>query len=338
MLTARRVEILKAIVDEFIDTAQPVGSKTLVEKYGLPYSSATIRNEMAALEAEGYLEKPHTSAGRVPSNKGYRFYVENLTEKEVDEEVKYALSNIFDRQSMNVEEAIRESCKVISDMTSLTSGILGPDATKQSLEHIQLIPIDKRSAVCVLITNVAHTEHKVFNFAEEISVEDIKKCTDILNDRLKGTPLSDLSEKMESLKPLLVQHVRQYEMLFDAFVGAFVKFASDTLYFNGASNMIYQPEFSDIERLKSFMGKLNDSSLWRELTDTGTRQLALKTSKGSEVAWVDDLAVVSNDIRVNGQEDKVRLMVVGPSRMKYDKVMSLLDFIGQQIEKIYEEK
>ena len=152
MLTVRRIEILKAIVDEFIATAEPVGSKTLVEKYKLPYSSATIRNDMATLELMGYLEKPHTSAGRVPSNKGYQFYCEHLLERPVDEEVKYALSNIFQKESMNVEEAIKESCKIISDMTKLTSGILGPDATKQTLEHIKLFSIDEKTAVCVFIT------------------------------------------------------------------------------------------------------------------------------------------------------------------------------------------
>jgi len=338
MLTERRVEILKAIVEEFIDNAQPVGSKTLMEKYGLPYSSATIRNEMAALETEGYLEKPHTSAGRIPSNKGYRFYVEHLDEKAVDEEVKYALSSIFDKNSMDVEEAVKQASKLISDMTNLTSGVLGPDTTKQMLEHIQLIPIDEKSAVCVLVTNTGHTEHKVFSFNTEIAIEDIKTCTDIINDRLKGTVLSELKEKMESIKPLLIQHVKQYEMLFNAFVGAFVKFASDTLYINGADNMLYQPEFGDIERLKTLMKKLNDSNLWRQLSKgEGAQELALPVGKGSEVAWVDDLAIVSNDIKVNKQDDSIRIMVVGPSRMKYEKIMSLLNFIGQQIESVYEE-
>lgn len=175
MLTARHVRILKAIVDEFIETAQPVGSKTLVEKYALPYSSATIRNEMAVLEVEGYLEKPHTSAGRVPSNKAYRFYVEHLEERNLEEEVKHALSSIFDCPRFNAEEAIQESCRILSDMTNLATGVLGPDASLQTLEHIQMIPINARTAVCVFITSSSHTEHKVFHFSEDIPVEDIKK-------------------------------------------------------------------------------------------------------------------------------------------------------------------
>ena len=132
-LTQRMVDILKAIVDEFVSTAEPVGSKALVEKYNLPYSSATIRNDMAILEQLGYIEKPHTSAGRIPSNKGYQYYCENLLKEEIEDEVKYALSDVFSKKTMNIEDAIKESCKMISDMTSLTSGMLGPDSSLQTL-------------------------------------------------------------------------------------------------------------------------------------------------------------------------------------------------------------
>lgn len=335
MLTARRIDILKAIVEEFVETAEPVGSKTLVDKYKLPYSSATIRNDMATLELMGYLEKPHTSAGRVPSNKGYRFYCEHLLERPVDEEVKYALSNIFQRESMNVEEAIKESCKIISDMTNLTSGVLGPDASKQTLEHLRLFPIDEKTAVCVFITNLGHTENKIFSFQDAVSVEDIKTCTDILNDRLKGTAIIDLSYKLESLRPILSENVKRHEMLFNAFAGAFVKFASETLYFQGTSNIMYQPEFHDIEKLKSFVKMLDNSELWRNLgNSSNANELSVVTSEGTELVWMNDLAIVSSDVKVNNQ-DTVKLMVVGPNRMQYDRIIGLLDFITKEIEKMY---
>lgn len=332
MLTARRIDILKAIVEEFVETAEPVGSKTLVDKYRLPYSSATIRNDMATLELMGYLEKPHTSAGRVPSNKGYQFYCEHLLERPVDDEVKYALSNIFQKESMNVEEAIKESCKIISDMTKLTSGVLGPDSSKQRLEHLKLFPIDEKTAVCVFITNLGHTENKIFNFQDVVSVEDIKTCTDILNDRLKGTSIYELPEKLELLKPILSENVKRHEMLFNAFAGAFVKFASETLYFQGTSNIMYQPEFHDIEKLKEFVKMLDNPSLWRNLGSEN--ELSIVTSKGTELVWMDDLAVVSSDVKVNKQ-DSVKLMVVGPNRMQYDRIIGLLDFITKEIEKMF---
>ena len=338
MLTGRMVEILKAIVDEFVSTAEPVGSKTLVEKYGLPYSSATIRNDMATLEQLGYLEKPHTSAGRIPSNKGYQYYCEHLLKKDVDEEVKYALANIFDKRSANIEDAIKESCKIVSEMTNLASGMLGPDAKNQTLEHIKVFQIDPKTAVCVFITNTGHTENKTFNFQDEVTIEDIETCTDILNDRLKGTPIYDLVDKLDSLKPILTKSVQRFEMLYNAFAGAFVKFASETLYFDGKSNMMYQPEYADIEKLKEMTKFFDDSKLFRSLVDkqTSDGSVVAITPKGTELVWKDDVAIVSSEIKISDNpNDNARLMVVGPRRMEYNRVVNLLDFICKEIEDMF---
>jgi len=338
MLTGRMVEILKAIVDEFVATAEPVGSKTLVEKYGLPYSSATIRNDMATLESLGYLEKPHTSAGRIPSNKGYQYYCQYLLKKDVNEEVKYALANIFDKRGANIEDAIKESCRIVSDMTNLASGVLGPDAKNQTLEHIKVFQIDPKTAVCVFITNTGHTENKTFNFADEVTIEDIETCTDILNDRLKGTYIHELVEKLESLKPILTKSVQRFEMLYNAFAGAFVKFASETLYFDGTSNMMYQPEYADIEKLKQMTKFFDDSKLFRNLIDNQTsgNNVVAVTPQGTELFWKDDIAIVSSEIKISDNpKDNARLMVVGPRRMEYNRVVSLLDFICKEIEDMF---
>ena len=337
-LTPRMIDILKAIVDEFVATAEPVGSKTLVDKYRLPYSSATIRNDMAILETMGYLEKPHTSAGRIPSNKGYQYYCEHLLKKDMDEEVKYALANIFDKKNMNIEDAIKESCRIVSDMTNLASGMLGPDAKKQALEHIRVFQIDPKTAVCVFITNTGYTENKTFNFPEEVSIEYIQTCTDILDDRLKGTPISELPDKLESLKPILNKSVQRFEMLFNAFAGAFVKFASETLYFNGTSNMMYQPEYADIEKLKEMTKFFDNSKMFRKLVDHELEEseVAAKTPMGTELVWKDDIAIISNEIKIgNNKQDSARLMVVGPRRMEYSRVVNLLDFICKEIEDMF---
>ena len=337
-LTQRMVDILKAIVDEFVATAEPVGSKTLVDKYGLPYSSATIRNDMAALETMGYLEKPHTSAGRIPSNKGYQYYCEHLLKKDMDDEVKYALANIFDKRSANIEDAIKQSCKIVSEMTNLASGMLGPDAKNQSLEHIRVFQIDPKTAVCVFITNTGHTENKTFYFQDEVTIEDIQTCTDILNDRLKGTLIHDLPEKLESIKPILTKSIQRFEMLYNAFAGAFVKFASETLYFDGTTNMMYQPEYADIEKLKELTKFFDDSKLFRSLVDkqTGNNDVVAVTPKGTELVWKDDIAIVSSEIKISDNpKDNARLMVVGPRRMEYSRVVNLLDFICSEIEKMF---
>ena len=334
MLTPRRIEIFKAIVDEFIKTAEPVGSKMLQKKYHLPYSSATIRNDMQVLEEMGYLEKTHTSSGRIPSTLGYKFYCENmLADSGVDSKMEIAISQAFEAQNMNMEEAVQASCRILSEMTNMTTGAIGPDSSRQRLEHIKLFPIDERNAVCVFITNTGHTETKTFHFDDNVPFSDIETCTDILNSRLKGTPITELAEKMNDLRPDLTAVVKQHELLFTAFVKAFVRFASDNVYFSGKDRMLYQPEFEDITKLKQLMTMLNDTSDWRRI-GTQENAVAVTTKRGAELTWFNDVAIVRSTFKVN-ENEQGQLMVVGPSRMDYDQIISMLQYAARMIEKMY---
>lgn len=334
MLTPRRIEIFKAIVDEYIRTAEPVGSKTLQQKYKLPYSSATIRNDMQVLEEMGYLEKTHTSSGRIPSTAGYKFYCENLLkDSNIDKKMEVAIRSAFDASNLNVQEAVEQSCQILSEMTNMTTGAVGPDSSSQRLEHIKLFPIDDQNAVAVFITNTGHTETKNFHFERAISIKDIETCTDVLNQRLKDVPVSELVQRMEELKPELGQVVEQHDVLFTAFVQAFVKFASENVYFSGKDKMLYQPEFEDISKLKELMSVLDDTSKWKELNNS-EHAVTVTTSKGAELTWVNDVAIVRSTFHVN-KDEKGQLMVVGPSRMNYERVVSMLDYVAQMIEDMY---
>lgn len=267
MLTERQIKIFKAIVDVFTKTAEPVGSKALMDVLDFSCSSATIRNEMAALEEIGLLEKTHTSSGRIPSSKGYRFYVEHLMEKQLDDSVKNSLQKVFSERHYSIEEIVKKSCDILSQMTSLTSVVLGPESRSQLLQHIQLIPLTQRSAVAIFVTDHGHTENKTFHFNTDVSIEDIKTCTDLLNDKLSGTPICDVVDRMREIEPLLASHVARHEVLFEAFVNAFMRFATENVYCSGQSNMLYQPEFADIEKLKELMKMLEDSSLFRQIAN-----------------------------------------------------------------------
>lgn len=335
MLSNRRSMILKAIVEEFIKTAEPVGSKTLMAKYELPYSSATIRNEMMYLEEQGLLEKTHTSSGRIPSTDGYRYYVENLMETELDAQDKYEIQNVFLSERGSLEDVIQKSCDVLSHMTNLTSIVLGPDAKAQRLQHVKLFPVDEHTAVAVFITDQGHTENKTFHFDDFVSIEDITNCCNILNDRLCGTELSHIVEKMNEIRPILANQVKRHEILFNAFLQAFVRFANENVYYSGASNMLYQPEFADIEKLRNIMKMLEDGNIWRQIT-SNEQSMALTTGK-SELVWLDDMAVVSTSFKMNDAEEG-KLMIVGPSRMNYDKITSMLDYIGEILEDKYYKK
>lgn len=334
MLNRRKMEIFKAIVEEFIATAEPVGSKKLSEKYQLSYSSATIRNEMNDLEQMGLLEKTHTSSGRVPSAMGYRYYVKNIMERHLDNEFAIAVRSILEDSRLRVEDVVKQSCDILSQMTNMTSIVLGPEAYNQRLEHVKLFPVDAQNAVAVFITDTGHTENKVFHFDTEVSLHDIEACCDIMNDRLHGTYIKDVVDKMESIRPIIEQSVERHEMLFNAFVNAFVRFASDNVYFSGQSNMLYQPDFADLEKLKKLMSMMEDHQVWREISE-GHGGLMLQRTDNSRLVWLDDVAVISSSFKVNDDEEG-QLMLVGPTRMEYDRVVSLIDYLAKCIEEIFD--
>ena len=334
MLTPRRMEIFKAIVDEYIRTAEPVGSSALQKKYRLPYSSATIRNDMQELEEMGFLEKTHTSSGRIPSTQGYKFYVENLlADNVVDHKMKLAIRDAFDVSNMNIEDAVHQCCRILSEMTNMTTGAIGPDANTQVLEHIKMFPLDARNVVTVLITNTGHTETKNFHFDEDISMNDIESCMDIFNGRLRGVPVTELPSRMEEIRPELSSIVQKHDLLFAAFVKAFVKFASENVYFSGKDKLLYQPEFEDIAKLKTLMKRLDDPHTWRTM-DTDTTALSVTTSNGARLTWVNGMAVVRSTFHIN-QDEAGQLMVVGPSRMNYDRIVAMLEYVSGLIEKLY---
>ena len=334
MLTPRRIEIFKAIVDEYIRTGEPVGSKALQVKYSLSYSSATIRNDMQVLEEMGYLEKTHTSSGRIPSTMGYRFYCENmLNGSALDKKMEVAIQDAFNVSNMDIEDAVQKSCQILSEMTNLTTGAIGPDSNNQRLAHIKVFPLDDRNAVCVFITDSGHTETRNFHFDTDVAVSDIETCTEMLNERLRDVPILELADRMEELRDDFAMVVKRHETLFAAFVKAFVRFASENVYFSGKDRMLYQPEFSDINKLRQLMNMLEDSSVWRGISQNDNA-VAVTTKRGAELTWIDDVAVVRSTFHVN-EHDTGQLMVVGPSRMNYDKVVSMIDYAARLIEKMY---
>ena len=333
MLSERKIQIFKAIVEEFIQTADPVGSKLLLDKYNFNYSSATIRNEMMELESMGLLEKTHTSSGRVPSVKGYHFYVEHLMDDKSDDKIEYALSQVFSDRRLNINEVIKKSCDILSQMTNLTTIVLGPDSQSQRLEGVQVIPLSDNSAMAVFETNEGHSESRIFNFDNRLSSAEIQTCCNVLNERLSGTLLHELVDKLNIIRPILAHKVEHYEVLFEAFMSAFLKFAADNMYLSGQNNLLNQPEFADIDKLKQVMKLLENSVLWRTLGHN-KGDLLLQKDEQSQLVWMDDMAVVSSTIKFKDKESG-QLMVLGPNRMEYNRILSMMKTLTKAIEQIY---
>ena len=212
MSLSRREYILKLIVEEFISSAEPVGSNTLINKYQLDLSSATVRNEMMELERMGYIEKTHTSSGRVPSSKGYKYYVDHLSkndEVEVDESFKREFQMVLKQKSQSVEEVMEKSCAILSEMTNLATVVLGPDASNEHLVSVQIVPISSKAATAIFVTDRGYVENKTFILDGKHDSKDILKCVEILNKRLVGSSLIDITPKLNALKPILTEMLGQ---------------------------------------------------------------------------------------------------------------------------------
>lgn len=329
----RSDRILKLIVEEFIKNAQPVSSKALIEAYDLRYSSATIRSEMNALEKAGYLEKMHTSSGRVPSSKGYRYYIDNLRGKSVDRAFKYHLQNILEQKVQSVEEVIRSSCEILSQMSNLASIVLGPSALDEHLVAIQIIPISESSATAVFVTDQGYVENKTFVISKGTSSRDVERCVRLLNDRLRGTAISELVQKMELIRPLLKDYVVDHDLLYQAFLEAFVGFARDRLSAYGQEELLGQPEFAhDADKMRRLLELLEKPEVFRAARNEDG---GISVHVGGESASDEDVSIVSAKVNVPGQRAG-SIAIVGPKRMDYAKVVSALEYLVKELEKHFQ--
>jgi heat-inducible transcriptional repressor len=334
----RRDEILKLIVEHFIKTAEPVGSKTLLDVYHLQVSSATIRNEMNALESDGFLEKTHISSGRVPSEKGYQYYVDHLRSGSVDERAKYALQNVLDKKTKSVEEVIKESCEILSHMTNLASVVLGPSANEEHLVKVQIIPLSKNTATAVFVTDKGYVENKTFIIDDSLSIDEVEKTVKVLNDRLTGSPISELVTKMEAMRPAITDYMVGQEVIYQAILEALVKFTGERLSLYGKDALFNQPEFaSDSEKLKKVLELLDNPNAFRKaINEAQPTNGGVTVHIGNEKEGMEDVAIVSAGLKIPGTSgDGTSLTVLGPTRMDYEKVVSTLKYFAETLDKYF---
>ncbi len=337
MALPRRDLILKYIVEYFIKTAAPVGSNTLIEQYDLPYSSATIRNEMMELEEEGFIEKTHTSSGRVPSTKGYRYYIEHLRQRDVDEEIKQQLAVILSEKSKSIDDVIKESCEILSHMTNLASIVLGPSADEEHLLSVQVIPLSENSATAVFVTDKGYVENKTFILPEHVDIKDVEKCVKIIQDRMRGTPISGLIEKMEASKEIITQHLKNNDAIYRAFAETFLKFATERISFFGTDNLLEQPEFNtDIEKLKRLVRLIENPKTMAEYLHAND-DVEIFIGRDEEGKGFDDVSMVTTKIKISDDHEG-RIALVGPTRMDYEKVMNALEYIQKQLNEFFARK
>ncbi|MGN1378910.1 MAG: heat-inducible transcriptional repressor HrcA [Bacilli bacterium] len=327
----RQENLLKDIVETYVKTVKPVGSKSLCQKFNC--SSATIRNEMAILENLGYIEKNHISSGRIPSEKGYRYYVENLMEPEkLTGSEMLKLQRVVKNQDLVLSDAISKCMEIISDLTNYASIVLGQNSEDNLLKQVSIIPIDEDKVVALVCTNKGVVENKKFSLGNT-NLKELIKTSEIINKMLIGTPIKDVSERLEfEIKPIIANEIQNYERVYNIFYNAFTDFVDDTnnVKVTGKAKVLEQPEYNDPESIKKLTYKLEDKSFIKKVTsDSGSDEI--KVYIGSDSLVDDNTTVIKKTYDIKGE--KGTIAIIGPKRMDYAKVYGLIDYVLDEIKK-----
>lgn len=326
MLTSRQERILQLIVDEYVKSVNPVGSKLICDE--LNCSSATIRNEMSILEDFGYLEKTHVSSGRIPSEAGYRYYVDNLMEpKKMNGDDVLKLQLIFNNNKLDMPDVIKKSLAIISELTDYTSVVLGSKSNLNKLQKVEVLPLMDSKLIAIIVTDKGHVEHRNITISG-VNIEEVQKTVELINKLLIGTPIDEINKKLEfEVKPIINQYVMQHEIIYNAFYNVFSDMVSkNDMSFVGKTNILNQPEFNNVEKIKNLLNKFEDSSLFESIEEDDND---INIYIGKESKLDDDVTVIKTKYKTDTDEGTIA--VIGPKRMEYDRVVSLLGYIKEHL-------
>lgn len=326
VLDRRQTELLKLIIEDYTETARPVSSKALCEI--LNCSSATVRNEMMVLEELGLLEKTHISSGRIPSEKGYRYYVDNIMKKdELSKNDILKLQSIFESNQLQVVDYITKSVEIVSELTNLTAIVLGSSSIDTRISKVEVVPINESSLIAILVTDKGHVEHRSLVIEEEVSLVDIKQTVDIINKLIIGTKLNDVKDVLENeIKPVIQKCIKQHEILYNAFYSAFSDFTKDANVI-GRKNILMQPEFDDASKIREIISKFENKEIVNRIEE---KDNGINIYIGKESDFDEDVTVIKMKYKLKGEEGTIAL--VGPKRMDYKKAITLLEYIESNME------
>ena len=338
-LDERKYLILQAIIDDYILTAMPVGSRTISRKSGVGFSPATIRNEMSDLEELGYLDQPHTSAGRVPSNKAYRLYVDHLIKgSKLTSDERERMHDHLVARSKQVESVIRSAAGVLSDATKYTSVIVAPKLGTLRIRHVQLVPVAERTALMIIVTNAGIVKDAVIRVPDGLDADDLYSISRVLTQKLADKPLegvrqafSELLRGAEQNRKLLGEALQVIEKRLEAGGDA-----SDVIV-GGSTNLLEYPEYSDVNKARNFLSVLESKDTLRKLfSRDGSMEVSIRIGPENQLPALSDCSIVTASYRL-GDQSTGTLGIIGPTRMNYNRVISVLDFMSRALSDVLSE-
>ena len=334
-LDDRKFMILQAIIDDYIMTAMPVGSRTISRKSGVGFSPATIRNEMSDLEELGYLDQPHTSAGRVPSYKAYRLYVDQLLKvAQLSQDERSQINEHLNTRSKQVEEVLRRAARVISDTTQYTSVIVAPQLNMLRIKHVQIVPVSGDIALLIIVTNAGIVKDAVIHIPEGLSADHLYSISRMLTEQLADKPLDAVRQQFAQMIRDMGTNRR---MLAEAMQVIEEKLAADDssdIVVEGGSNLLSYPEYSDVEKARNFLAVLESKDkLKRLLRMGGGMEMTIRIGPENGVPELNDLSILTATYHV-GDQSTGTIGIIGPTRMNYNRAISVLDFMGRAISEV----
>ena len=331
MLSERKKKILQAIVEEYVETAEPVSSGSLLKKNDLSISSATIRNEMAELEQAGLLDKPHTSAGRVPSAQGYRYYVDQLIKEDKIsfEEIEYIRSKLESR-AVELEEVTKIVTNTLAEVTHYTSLAIGPDNAQQIISEIKFVLLGSRILMAIILTENGLIKETMIKFEEDITESQVQSINLIFNAKLKGMPLSEITKPMEEyIISEMKNEINIIKSIIEQINKAIIE--CQNIYLKGAKNILDMPEFNEVDKAKSFLDIVDKKEFLKNLEqEESVKDINVYIGDENGNEKLKDYSIVTFKHVVNGK-NLGTIGIIGPTRMDYSKVISIMKYINKEL-------
>lgn len=336
MLNERKKKILQIIIEDYISAAEPVGSRTIARKYDLGLSPATIRNEMSDLELLGYLEQPHTSAGRIPSAQAYRFYVDALIEPGTLTDNDMALiDGWYNERRRNIDDIFQSTAKILSRMTQNVSMVLTNQQTIANFCYLKFLPLDSQHAILCIVADDGSIDTNVVDIPLGMSSEEMDYLAGKMSKLLEDRNLSDISvEILQNVHTDVVEDKLIFSSLLQAVRKMTGRRQEQKVFLGGTKQLLNQPEFRDVERVRNLLGILEEEKVLKDLLQGG-EDSGLKVTIGSENKFtgIQDCSMVQATYRLNGQIVGT-MAVLGPTRMEYGKVISVMDYLHKYLKTI----
>ncbi|MFQ9893898.1 MAG: heat-inducible transcriptional repressor HrcA [Emergencia sp.] len=336
-LTERKLKILQAIISDYVSSAEPVGSRTLSKRFDLGISPATIRNEMSDLEEMGFLTHPHTSAGRVPSDKAYRLYVNNLMEKR--ELTQVEKNFIAERLKANVNEfddTIKHAARLLSEITSLTSFAMTPSQNEDTLRFINLLPVDEHTVVLMIVSESGKISNTALKLRVPYTEEGLQILAKNMTYTYNGKKLSDVltSRIIASFESDIEAMSRLAENIMPNFLKTLEDMLNVNLYMDGLTNIFDIPEYNDLEKARSFLSLLDKKEdFTRKLIERDDGIIVTIGDENAD-ALMNDCSMITATYHVDGKMVG-KIGVIGPTRMRYGEITSIVEYLTDNLNRTF---